>query len=65
MENDKIVWKWWHHEIPIVKVSSVGEDFRKWLYGQTCPLVEEDEAPTDWAYMWDYDRWKAGLPIID
>jgi len=40
--------------------------FLKWLCGQTCPLVEgipmKDQ---DFYYPWDYDRWKAGLPVID
>lgn len=43
------------------------EPFAKWLYGQTRPLMENGTAPEDEDafYQWDYDRWKAGLPIID
>jgi hypothetical protein len=40
--------------------------FDAWLDGQTRPLVnsvpDEDQ---DFYYPWDFDRWKAGLPIID
>lgn len=42
------------------------EPFRKWLGGQTVPLIEGvpmDEQ--DGYYEWDYKRWKAGLPVID
>lgn len=42
------------------------EPFRQWLSGQTMPL--EESVPLeeqDFYYQWDYDRWKAGLPIID
>jgi hypothetical protein len=51
--------------IKLVKVSDVGEKFAEWLYGQTMPLVVEDDCPTDWAYYWDYQRFVKGLPIID
>ena len=40
--------------------------FYDWLYGQTRPLM--DNVPMDEQdayYSWDYERWKAGLPIID
>ena len=42
------------------------EPFSKWLRGQTVPLMdgvpmEEQDA----FYQWDYDRWKAGLPVVD
>jgi hypothetical protein len=56
--------KTWHG-IEIVKISSVGGNFSDWLYGQTLPLVEDDENPTNWAYYSDYLRWANGLPIID
>ena len=40
--------------------------FSSWLIGQTVPEIDGvpwDEQ--DGYYMWDYDRWKAGLPVID
>ena len=39
------------------------EPFSKWLRGQTRPMNEGDPSPA--YYQWDYDRWKAGLPVID
>jgi hypothetical protein len=51
--------------IHVVRISSVGEDFSKWLYGQTCPFVVGADNPCDWAYIWDYERYISGLPIID
>jgi hypothetical protein len=34
--------------------------FNKWLFGQTCPLVEEEgEDKMNCAYKVDYDRWLA------
>jgi len=48
----------------IIRVSDIG-GFGKWLHGQTLPLVEDDETPTDWAYYWDYERYINGLPVID
>ena len=53
------------HDMKLVKISDVGEDFLKWLYGQTLPLVEEDENPMDWAYYWDYERFSKGLNVVD
>lgn len=45
------------------------EAFSEWLAGQTMPLEEEYETipqeEWDWYYRWDYERWKADLPIID
>jgi len=40
--------------------------FRKWLSGQTVPMIdgvpyEEQDA----YYPWDYERWKAGKRVID
>jgi len=55
----------WLDNIWIVRVSEIGEEFAKWLTGQTLPLVNEDEHPTDWAYYSDYSRWIQHLPIID
>ena len=54
------------HGIHIIKISEINnEKFNKWMYGQTYPLVEEDENPTDWCYFSDYIRWLNGLPVID
>jgi len=53
------------HDMKLVRISSIGKKFNKWLYGQTLPLVADNETPTDWAYLWDYERFVAGLPIID
>jgi hypothetical protein len=42
------------------------EPFRKWLRGQTFPIIKGvpgDEQ--DAYYEWDYQRWKQGLPVID
>lgn len=61
-ENPKVVvW----HGMWLVKVSEVGVEFSKWLYGQTMPLVTESDTPTDFAYYPDYIRWKNHLPVID
>ena len=49
----------------IVRISDVGKDFANWLYGQTLPLLEELDDPSDWAYYWDYLRWKNHQPLID
>ena len=58
---EEIEW----NEMILVRISSVGEGFAKWLYGQTCPYVEDNENPTDWAYYWDYARYVNNLPIVD
>jgi hypothetical protein len=57
--------KMWVEGIEIVRMSDVGEDFMRWLYGQTLPLVIGDPTPQDWAYAKDYERFKAGLKVID
>jgi len=36
--------------------------FYEWLRGQTCPVNEDG---SHGYYQWDYERWKAGLPVID
>lgn len=43
------------------------ELYKSWLTGQTRPICNETEAESewDWYYPWDYERWKAGLPVID
>lgn len=61
-ENPEIVSL---EEMTIIKISDIGENFRKWLYGQTVPYIEELDDPDDWAYYWDYLRWKNNQPIID
>jgi hypothetical protein len=59
-EGDILDW----HGMQVVRISAV-PGFAKWLYGQTIPLVEEEENPYDWAYMWDYDRFISDRSIID
>jgi hypothetical protein len=40
--------------------------FTKWLEGQTMPWIEGEPVENqDAFYPWDYERWKAGKPIID
>lgn len=64
-EPTVMIW----HGLCLVKISSLPrrsrEKFKIWLAGQTLPYVEEDKDPTDWAYSWDYDRFKDGLAVID
>jgi len=48
----------------LVKMSDV-PGLRKWMYGQTQPLVVEDPSPYDWVYYDDYRRFINGLPVID
>ena len=40
------------------------EPFWEWLTGQTIPM-NEDNPEEKCYFQWDYDRWKAGLPVID
>jgi hypothetical protein len=63
ISENPTVMNW--HKIWIVKVSNVGEEFAKWLDGQTRPLVSEDKNPSDWAYYSDYSRFVNKEPIID
>ena len=53
------------NDMIVVRISDVGKDFAEWLNGQTLPLIEENQDPLDWAYYWDYLRWKNNQPIID
>lgn len=42
------------------------EKFSKWLWGQTCPMLDYlPMSEQDGYYDWDYERWKKGLPVID
>lgn len=50
--------------LTLVRVSDV-PGFAEWLQGQTCPLVDDDPRPTDWAYISDYRRYKYELRVID
>lgn len=61
--TEPVIIEW--HGMKIVKISSVGDRFQKWLYGQTLPYVNEEKDPLDWAYISDYNRFISGLPIID
>ncbi|WP_161787504.1 hypothetical protein [Endozoicomonas numazuensis] len=36
--------------------------FQRWLRGQTVPINEDKSVGFYWH---DYQRWKAGLPIVD
>jgi hypothetical protein len=56
----RMVW----HGMSLVKISDA-PGFLSWLSGQTCPMVEDDPNPFDWAYADDFDRYVRGLPIID
>jgi len=38
--------------------------FSEWLTGQTRPWIDEEKIQ-DGYYPWDYERWKAGKPIVD
>lgn len=38
--------------------------FRTWLSGQTLPYNTKDPEEFHY-YPWDYERWKAGKPVID
>jgi hypothetical protein len=53
------------NEQVIIKISECPPEFQEWIKGQTCPLVEDDDSPFDWAYESDYERWLEGLPNID
>lgn len=48
----------------VVKVSEV-PGFSQWLNGQTMPVVADDPEPFNWAFIWDYERYINGLPVID
>jgi hypothetical protein len=52
------------HGMTFVRISDV-RGFGEWLEGQTMPLVEDNETPTDWAYLDDFIRYTRHLPIID
>lgn len=47
-------------EIPYIFIDELPEEqqkpFRKWLYGQTCPLIE-DQPKRSAAYIHDYKNW--------
>jgi len=44
-------------EIP----ESLKEDFRKWMFGQTCSYIDNEIV----YYSWDWERFVSGKPIID
>ena len=54
----------WHDGIELVRMSDV-PGLREWMWGQTMPFVADDLNPYDWAYVWDYERFIEGLPVID
>jgi hypothetical protein len=33
------------------------EQFQKWMYGQTCMLIEDGAIDVVCVYTWDYERW--------
>lgn len=46
--------------------SSERDCFDAWLYGQTRPMLRGlPDSEQDGYFPWDYDRWKAGRPIIN
>ena len=60
-----IIW----YDMKLVKISDVGEEFRRWLYGQTMTMVDDanvnDGDMFNWAYYCDYERFINNYPIID
>ena len=50
----------------IVRISSVPNPkaLKKWLRGQTVPLVEDDHNPFDWCYEWDYQQFMSGKNAV-
>lgn len=56
--------KFWNG-MKIARISDCPAGFMEWLNGQTCPVVEDDKDPMDWAYYWDYERFINNLPVID
>jgi len=60
-----IIW----YGMKLVKISDVGEEFRRWLYGQTMTMVDDknlnDGDMYNWAYYCDYERFINNYPIID
>ena len=54
-----------NNEFSYVKSSeipeSLREDFRKWMYGQTCTFIDNEVC----YYSWDWERFICGKPIID
>lgn len=65
-KTKSIETKLWN-DMELVRVSSIprSKEFRKWMFGQTVPLVSDDKDPLDWAYAWDYERFASNLPVID
>jgi len=59
-EPRRMTW----HGTELVRVSDV-PGLREWMWGQTMPFVADDLNPYDWAYVWDYERFIEGLPVID
>ena len=61
-----VLTRFWNG-MALVKISTVHnpEEFKKWLYGQTLPVIDDDETPYDWCYADDYRRYVKRLPIID
>lgn len=58
-----------HLDIPYIRIGEVpGEDrraaLRRWMAGQTRMLVDGLE-PQDAVYLWDYERWRDGRPVVD
>ena len=33
------------------------EEFNKWMYGQTMPIIPGEEGGVDGVYPWDWERW--------
>lgn len=57
------------NSMKLVRMSDV-PGLKEWMWGQTMPLVLNDELAAeddryDWVYVWDYERFIKGLPVID
>lgn len=48
----------------VVRISAY-PGFGKWLYGQTIPMMPDEDNPYDWAYVCDWERFMRNLPVID
>jgi hypothetical protein len=62
LNKNDILEDW--YGMKLVRISST-KGLAEWLYGQTIPLVEDNETPYDWCYYSDWERFVRQFPIID